>query len=211
MKLLPAPKIAKDASRASKRISPEFFQPTTPDDLTSLLGLPGITVTSFYMEKQDNTKCLHLSCEHQHDVALCPHCQQPTDSGYDYKKRSVRYLDMLEMRTIVHFVQRRFDCAVCGKPFTEQLPWIELKRRQTRAFEDYIYQRVKKLPRKHVALEEGLSESTVLDIFKKKAKESRRQQQREVLRVLGVDEISIKKGHKQYALVLSDLQRRCVL
>jgi transposase len=208
MKLLPAPKIAKDASRASKRISPEFFQPTTPADLSTLLGLPGITVTHFYIEEQDNTKYLHISCEHQHDVALCPHCQQPTDSGYDYKKRSVRHLDMLDMRTIIHFVQRRFDCTVCGKPFTDQLPWIELKRRETRAFEDYIYERVKKIPRKHVALQEGLSESTVLDIFKRKAKESRRQLQPGVL---GVDEISVRKGHKQYALVLSDLQRRCVI
>ena len=211
MKLLPAPKIANDAARASKRIGPEFFQPTSPDALSTLLELPGLTVTHFYVEEQDTTRYLHISCEHQHDIALCPHCQQPTDSGYENKKRSVRHLDMFGMRSIIHFVQRRFDCLVCGKPFTEQLPWIEPKRRQTGAFEDYIYERVQKTPRKHVALQEGLDESTVLDIFKRKAKESRRHLQFHVLRVLGVDEISIRKGHKQYALILSDLQRRCVI
>ena len=211
MKLLPPPKIAKDAARASKRISPELFQPTTPEILSTLLGLPGVTVSHFYIEEQSNTKYVHISCEHQHDIALCPHCNQPTISGYDDKKRSVRHLDMLGMRTIIHFVQRRFDCVVCGKPFTEHLHWIDLKRRQTGAFEDYIYERVQKMPRKHVALQEGLSESTVLDIFKKKAKESRRHLRDCVLRVLGVDEISIRKGHKQYALVLSDIQRRCVI
>lgn len=31
------------------------------------------------------------------------------------------------------------------------------------------------------------------------------------MRVLGVDEISVRKGHQQYALVLTDLERRCVL
>jgi len=31
------------------------------------------------------------------------------------------------------------------------------------------------------------------------------------VRVLGVDEISVRKGHQQYALVLTDLERRCVL
>lgn len=43
------------------------------------------------------------------------------------------------MRTIVHFPQRRFECPVCGQPFTELLTWIDPKRRQTRAFEQYIY------------------------------------------------------------------------
>ncbi len=31
------------------------------------------------------------------------------------------------------------------------------------------------------------------------------------MRVLGVDELSVRKGHQQYALVLTDLERRCVL
>ncbi|MCP4626473.1 MAG: transposase [bacterium] len=30
-------------------------------------------------------------------------------------------------------------------------------------------------------------------------------------RVLGLDEISIKKRHKQFALIISDIDRRCIL
>ena len=62
-----------------------------------------------------------------------------------------------------------------------------------------------------MALKEGLSETTVLEIFKKKAKEKHRDVERGLVRVLGVDEISVRKGHQQYALVLTDLERRCVL
>lgn len=62
-----------------------------------------------------------------------------------------------------------------------------------------------------MALREGLSETTVLDIFKKKAKAQTRGVERGWLRVLGVDEISVRKGHQNYALVLTDLERRCVL
>jgi transposase len=51
----------------------------------------------------------------------------------------------------------------------------------------------------------------VLDIFKKWAKQAVRQSCRQGVRVLGVDEISPRKGHKQYALVLSDLERRVVI
>jgi len=62
-----------------------------------------------------------------------------------------------------------------------------------------------------VSLKEGLSETTVLEIFKKKAGEKYREVGRGSVRVLGVDEISVRKGHQQYALVLTDLERRCVL
>ena len=150
-----------------------------------------------------------MFCEHQHQVAICPCCQIATDALYEKKKtRTVRHLDVWGKRTIIHFNPRRFECDVCGKPFTEQLNWLEPKRRQTRPFEDYIYQRVLKTPRKHVALDEGLSESTVLQ---RKAKIATRANSNgdQKIRVLGVDEISLRKGHKQYALVIS--LRRCVV
>lgn len=209
--VLPPPTIAKDAARAVKRIADPLFEPLIPETMTTLLGLAGMRVSEYYIEVQAGQQYLHLFCEHQHDVTLCPCCQQPTGSGYDSKKRSVRHLNIWGLHTIIHFWQRRCDCHVCGKPFTQRLSWIDPKRRQTRAFETYIYQRVQKTPRKHVALEEGLSESTVLDIFKKKAKEAIRGVRQGPVRVLGVDEISTRKGHKDYALVLSDLERRCVL
>ena len=208
---LPPPKPDKDAAKAAKRIHQDFFRPITSQTLTELLGFPGIEVTHFFIEEQGGIQYLHLDCDHQHDVAICPRCQQPAHSGYDHKRRSVRHLDMFGMRTIIHYDQRRFDCEVCGKPFSEILNWIDPKRRQTRDYEDHIFQQVKKTPRKHVALKEGLSESTVLDIFKKKVKEERRGIEKGKLRVLGVDEISVRKGHKNYALVLTDIERRCVL
>lgn len=31
------------------------------------------------------------------------------------------------------------------------------------------------------------------------------------MRILGIDEISLRKGHKQYALVISDIEKRCVI
>jgi len=207
----PARPVVKDAARAVKRVSSLLIQEVTTETLSKLLDLPGMRVAHFAIEEQGGGKYLHLFCEHEYDIAICPHCGKAMASGYDYRYRCVRHLDIWGMRTLVHFSQRRFDCWVCGKPFTENLEWIDPKRRQTRAYEEHIYQRVRKTPRKHVALQEGLSESTVLDIFKKWAKQATRQPRRRGLRVLGVDEISLRKGHKQYALVLSDLERRVVI
>lgn len=214
MFLLNAPPIPKDASKAVKRVSPDFGKIITPETLTELLSLPNMLVSGFFLEKEENNEHLHLFCEHQYQIAICPCCQIASEALYEKKKkRSVRHLDVWGKRTIIHFNPRRFECDVCGKPFTQQLDWLEPKRRQTIPFENYIYQRVLKTPRKHVALQEGLSESTVLKIFKQQAKRATRtnSDRDQKIRVLGVDEISLRKGHKQYALVISDLERRCVV
>jgi transposase len=211
MKSLPAPPIPKDASRAAKRIHSSQFEPVTQDSLNILLNLPGIRVTHFTIELNNNITHLHLSCEHDHAFASCPTCQKVSSNVYEYKSRSVRHLDILGMRTIIHFPHRRFECLVCGKPFTELLSWIDPKRRQTIAFEEHIYNRVKKTSRKHVAQEEGLSESSVLDIFKKKANQARRQLNHGLVRILGIDELLACNVYKQYILIISDLQRRCVI
>jgi len=211
--------VVKDAARAVKRVSGLTIQTVTAESLTQLLDLPGMKVTHFAIETQGTERYLHLFCQHQHNVAICPVCSEAMAGGYDHKDRCVRHLDMWGMRTLVHFPQRRFECSICSAPFTEQLCWIDAKRRQTRAYdldfvqfryEAYIYQRVHKTTRKHVALQEGLSESTVMDIFQKCAKQAIGPYGG-LVRVLGVDEISVRKGHKNYALVLSDLEQRCVI
>ena len=212
--LLPPPpkKVAKDAAKAVKRVDSLTTQAVTAKTLSELLGLPGMRVTRFAIEEEEKERYLHLFCEHEHDVAICPRCMQATSGIHEEKERSIRHLDIWGMKSIVHFPQRRFDCDVCDKPFTENLRWIDAKRRQTNRFEMHIYQQVKnKTPRKQVALQASLHEATVLEIFKRQAKRIRRQVDEQQVHILGVDEISLRKGHKQYALVLSDLERRRVI
>ena len=56
-----------------------------------------------------------------------------------------------------------------------------------------------------------LNDSTVRGIFKRWAKRQRQGKQFGLVRVLGIDEISLKKRHKQFAVVISDLEQHCVL
>jgi len=152
-----------------------------------------------------------LYCEHRYEVALCPRCRTPSTKGHEYKERCVRDLDLMGRRTFLHFISRRFDCEQCGRPFTEELPSIDRCRRQSRRFELYIYQRCLSASRKEVAEQEWLDQSTVTDILKRWTKKAAQARTRLLVRVLGIDEITLKKHHEQFALVLSDLERRCVI
>jgi len=62
-----------------------------------------------------------------------------------------------------------------------------------------------------VAKKLGMNWHTVERIFYEKACEQFQYSAKQFPQVLGVDEISNKKGHKQYLLVISDLQRKCVI
>lgn len=175
--------------------------------LTQWLELPEFKVTHFEVE----TDVLHLKCEHQRTMAQCPRCCELSSDLHDQKERQVRDLSLLGKRTLLHFGQRRFWCACCERPFSERLPSIDSRRRQTRRYEQRVYEQCLVSDRKAVARQEHLSESTVREIFVKWAKRATRRMLKRKVRVLGIDEIALKKRHKQYALVLSDLERHCIL
>lgn len=212
MLLLSAPtKVVKDAARAVGRVAREMKHPVTAETLSELLGLTNIVVTSYALEPQGKREILHLFCEHEHEVAVCPRCGHISTAAHETQERCVRHLDIWERVTFVHFPSRRFDCAKCGKPFTEQLAWIDGHRRQTRPFEQHIHQRCRWTAKSSVAEEEWLHPETVKTIFNRWTKRAEKKRQRPKVRLLGIDEIALKKRHKQYALVLSDLERHCVI
>ena len=70
---------------------------------------------------------------------------------------------------------------------------IDNKRCQTLRFEEIVYQRSLNSTRKAVAKEMWLNASTVKTIFKRWAKGIVEKQHHKKVRVLGIDEISLKK------------------
>jgi transposase len=184
----------------------------TADTLSILLGLPGMVVTEYALEKQeDGQEVLHIFCHHAHEVAQCPCCGQVSQDLHEEAERSIRHLDIWGKITYVHFPSRRFDCKHCKKPFTEALSWIETKRRESNAYELYVYKQCKDTDLDAVAEKERLHPETVRLIFRRWAKRAEKKQVRQLVRCLGIDEISLRKGHQHFVLVLTDLERHCVV
>ena len=204
-------KVIRDAARAVKRTASLMMEQVTANTLSKLLGLPGMVVTEYALERQEGREALHVFCHQEHEVAQCPHCGQMSDTIHEQEERCIRHLDIWGKATYVHFPGRRFDCKQCKKPFTESLSWVESKRRESTAYEMHIYEACQHTDQAAVAEREALHPATVQAIFQRWAKRAEKQQQRVVVRCLGVDEISLRKGHQQFALVLSDLEHHCVL
>jgi transposase len=216
MKMLPLlpkgpEKVTRDAAQAVKRTANLMIQKVTVETFNVLLGLPGMVVTEYALEQQGEQEVLHLFCQHKHEVAMCPGCGQVCDVLHEQEERAIRHLDIWGKATYVHFPSRRFKCKHCKKPFTESLSWVESKRRESTAYELHVYEQCKHTDQAAVAEREGLHPEVVKCIFQRWARRAEKKCQHRLVRCLGVDEISLRKGHQQFALVLSDLERHCVI
>jgi transposase len=205
-------KVIRDAARAAKRTAGLMVKRVTAGTLSELLGLPGMVVTEYALGRQeDGQEILHIFCRHEYEVAQCPRCGQVSQDLHEEAGRSIRHLDIWGKITYVHFPARRFDCKHCKKPFTEALSWIEAKRRESSAYELYVYKQCKDTDIDAVAAQERLHPETVRLIFRRWAKRAEKKQVRQLVRCMGIDEISLRKGHQHFVMVLTDLERHCVV
>lgn len=210
MKLLSLAYI-KDAARSVKRVCEEMFTEATDSVLTELLGVAALKVNMYCLRLEGVEDVLHLRCSHRDDIAICFRCGTPSEAIHEEKERCVRHLDIWGKRTFLHFFSRRFMCEQCQKPFTESLPFIEKFRRHTEEFERHIYEQCKAGCRKEVAIKEKLSQATVKEILNRFARRIPERNSGLFTRVLGIDEISLKKRHRQFVLVISDISSRSIL
>lgn len=176
--------------------------------LTELLGLNDFEVIGYEIYEPEHQ--LILICEIQHQVAVCPDCQQPSTAIHEYKPQMIRDVSAFGLACYLDYVRRRFKCPNCKKPFTEQLADVSLGR-YTGRYEHYIFEQYRQATISEIAYQENLGYKAAQGIFYRQAEARVSQSKAQPVRRLGVDEISLKKGHQQFMLVLSDLDRHCVI
>lgn len=101
---------------------------------------------------------------------------------------------------------RRVDCKKCGKVKTEQLDWIAKNPLYTKRFAVYVGKRCREATVQSVAKELKLHWSTVKELEKEYMRGLLSKAGTPAPEVIGIDEISIRKGHS-YRIVVSDLLR----
>lgn len=111
-------------------------------------------------------------------------------------------------RAYLQFDIRRVQCKKTGKVRQENLPWLsQTTRGYTRRFALYVGRRCQESSIKAVALELVLDWKTAKELEKEYLAEKLKQAGQVNPEVIGIDEISVRKGH-QYRIVVSDLERR---
>ena len=128
---------------------------------------------------------------------------------YDSLTRRSRDLDCGGREVLLEFEFRRVDCPRCGVK-RERLDWLAANPRYTRRFVLAVGRRCRTASLKDVAEEMDLHWTTVKEIDKLYMQEQFDRAGPPNPVAIGIDEISIGKGHS-YRIVVSDLlQRRAI-
>lgn len=118
----------------------------------------------------------------------------------------VRDLSCGALRIYLEADVRRVDCGHCGGVKRERLEWLAENPRYTRRFAMQVGRRCRSATIKDVARELHLDWETVKELEKEYMAEQLRRAGWPAPEIIGIDEISIRKGHT-YRIVVSDLIR----
>jgi transposase len=111
------------------------------------------------------------------------------------------------MRMFLEIEVRRVACQSCSTVKRERLDFLADNPRYTKRFALYVGKRCRSSTIKDIADEIGLEWHTVKDLEKHYMGEQLRRAGRPGPKIIGIDEVSIRKRHT-YRIVVSDLERR---
>jgi len=126
---------------------------------------------------------------------------------YDRRTRRVRDLSCGDMRIYLEFEVRRVECRRCGKVKRERLEFLADNPSYTKRFAYYVGRRCRSTTIKDLAKELDLDWDTVKILEMQYMRAQLAKVGTPGPKAIGIDEISIRKGH-DYRIVVSDLLRR---
>lgn len=141
------------------------------------------------------------------EKTVCGACGYTERGWYDRKRRWVRDLACGDYRIYLEIEVRRIDCPRCMKVKQETLEWLADNPFYSKRFAFFVGRRCRVMTIKDVAQETHLDWKTVKELDKQYMHEQLRRIGTPTPKVIGVDEIAIRKGHS-YRIIVSDLLRR---
>jgi transposase len=134
---------------------------------------------------------------------VCHLCGKKAPSVHSWTQRSVRDLNLADTQVWLRCEYRKLLCAHCQRISIEDLELFHPYLRVTRRLAAAIHQLCKVMTVTDVARHFQLDWKTVKDIDKQYLEAHYGQPHLDGLRILAVDEISIRKGHSYLTVVLN--------
>ncbi len=169
-----------------------------------LIGVSDIVVKGAELNEQGE---FIIRVESRVEGTACHQCKQEASQGHGYVNEPivVRHLSIFGHPTYIHLRPKRFRCLHCGgeATTTQQVAWRLPRSPHTIAFEEHILLALVNSTVEDVSHKESLGYDAVLGIIDRHIKVSVDWREFEYLGVLGIDEIALKKGHRDYVVVIT--------
>ena len=138
----------------------------------------------------------------------CRICGQKIYKPYGRGREiDLRHLSILGKAVYIRICPPRYQCIDCeDNPITTQTsPWYTQRSPQTRDYEDYVLLQLINSTVEDVSIKEGLGYEAVMGVIKRRIDTEVDWSEIERIDVIGLDEISLKKGHRDFVTIVSAL------
>lgn len=147
-----------------------------------------------------------IKVENIEEGTKCRKCRREIKNfhGYDREIR-LRHLPVFNKKVYIEIKPKRYRCPYCeGNPTTTQKSeWYEANAGYTKAYEQMILVQVINSTIVDCSKKQHISEEEVEGIIDRNIETSIDWEIYESIPVIGIDEIAIKKGHKDYVVIIS--------
>jgi len=133
---------------------------------------------------------------------LCHRCEARGIWIHSYRSRRVRDLNLADIRVYLNCQVRNVFCADCGRVRVEAQDFVEPYARVTKRLARYVYELCKVLTVQEVARHLALNWKTVKAIDQHFLEEEFGETDYSGLRILAIDEISLRKHHNYLTVVM---------
>ncbi len=176
--------------------------------MNQLLKLEGMKVIDYRIIEDIG---IFLSLKNTKKQTICPGCGKTTDFLLHQNNYCIiRDLPFGEEPIYLKVNRRLLRYSHCHKKFSEDLEFVRKRRRHTKRLFEKILEEVLNSDIQNVAKRNDVSEQEIETMLKDLGQELVKEKPIN-LKKLGIDEIAVVKGQKNYYVVLVDLDKRKIV
>ncbi|MCK5109315.1 MAG: ISL3 family transposase [Methanosarcinales archaeon] len=167
------------------------------------LDIPDIDIKNMEIIKNEDIIITVVSTV---EGTRCHKCGREIVKPYGYGRQiELRHLSILGMNTHIRIRPARYQCTHCdGKPVTTQtLNWYDPRSPHTKVYEEHILLEMVNSTVEDVSIKEDLGYEAVMGIIHRYIETEVGWKEIKILDTIGLDEISLKKGHKDFVTLVT--------
>jgi transposase len=171
--------------------------------VTIPLGIPDVRVLRTEINERGE---LIITIESTKVGTRCRKCDRWITKPHGHDEWvSIRHLPVFGHATYLRFRPKRYQCQHCeGQPTTTQaLDWYDPRSAHTAAYDDHVLLQLVNATVEDVSVKERLSYDGVLGVLERRISAQVDWSQYVAIGVLGLDEIALKKGHRNYVTIVT--------
>ena len=171
--------------------------------ITVPLDIPDVRVLQTEINKVGE---LIITIESTKEGTICRQCGREIRKRHGYDEWTIiRHLPVFGRPSYLRYRPRRYQCLECkGQPTTTQrLDWRESNSPHSLVYDDHLLLQLVNSTVEDVSIKEEVAYDCVLGVLERRIRASVDWGQYTTLGVVGLDEIALKKGHRNFVVIVT--------